>query len=190
MAIHLSLLPNFWDDRRASPRRVFSLLSLTDEKTEGRERRLQATGRPPGRPWAPGPLPAPPPAAEWGGGRAGPGTVYLVSARGGDRRGARGRARRSRPSVPTPASWLQRAGSRGVFPEPPPAAPPRFLPAPRARPAPRLPSPSRHPHGSSFHRGRGPTRPRPAPLRLCPPLPPVLLLPSSCPDPSSLFLSV
>lgn len=94
------------------------------------------------------------------------------------------------PGVPTPASWLWRAGSRGVFPEPPPAAPPRFLPAPRARPAPRLPSPSRRPRGSSFPRGRVPTRPRPAPLRLCPPPPPSLLLPSSCPGPYSLFLLV
>lgn len=157
------------------------MLSLTDEKTEARERRLQVH-------WAP-----PPP----GGPRRPVPTLLLPRRRRGEEAG-RGQGRCTwcprgevtggapevglgdpGPGVPTPASWLWRAGSRGVFPEPPPAAPPRFLPAPRARPAPRLPSPSRRPRGSSFPRGRGPTRSRPAPFRLCPPLPPSLLLPSS-----------
>lgn len=116
---------------------------------------------PPGRPSAPGPHPAPPPAAEGGGGRAGPGTVYLVSARGGDRRGARGRARRSRARRPDsgflalagrksgrfsgaparrPSSLPARApcppGTSASFPFSPPA---RLLLSPRARPHPVAP---------------------------------------------------
>lgn len=87
----------------------------------------------------PGPfLPPPPrfPRPPRGGGRAGPGAAYLVSTRGGGRRGARGRARRSRPCVPAPASWLGGAGSWGVFPEAPASAP---LPASCP-----LPAPARH----------------------------------------------
>lgn len=166
---------------------VFSLLSLTDEKTEARERRLPAL---PGRPSAPGPLPAPPPAAE--GEEAGRGQGQCTWCPRGEVTGGAPEVGLGDPGsgVLTPASWLGRAGSRGVFPEPPPAAPPRFLPAPRARPAPQLPSLSRRPRGSSFPRGRGPTRPRPTPLRLCPPLLAARLLPSSCPGPSSRFLLV
>lgn len=74
------------------------------------------------------------------------------------------------PCVPAPASWLWRGRKLGRFSGGPrPAAPPRFLPAPRARPAPPLPSPSSRPPGPSFPRSAGdpqapaPPRPRPAP---------------------------
>lgn len=57
------------------------------------------------------------------------------------------------PGVPAPASWLWRGRKLGRFSGVPrPAAPPRFLPAPRARPAPPPPSPSRRQPRPSFPR--------------------------------------
>ena len=57
------------------------------------------------------------------------------------------------PGVPAPASWLWRGRKLGRFSGGPrPAAPPRFLPAPRARPAPPPPSPSRRQPRPSFPR--------------------------------------
>lgn len=77
------------------------------------------------------------------------------------------------PCVPAPASWLRRGRKLGRFSGGPrPAAPPRFLPAPRARPAPPLPSPSCLSPGPSCPRWVWTRRPqpRPGPARLLPAL--------------------
>ena len=109
------------------------------------------------------------PSSRGEGGRAGPGTVYLVSARGGDRRGARGRARRSRARCPG-SRFLALAGQEvGAFFRRPQPRRPSLLPARAPRPPGTSasfpfspPAPPSFPRSALDLRASAPPGPRPA----------------------------